>query len=104
MSGCRQSNTSNLFSVSGTFGELQVVASGDSVVVDVQSRAYDTTGRLHRDHAATRLPLRIAMRLRDLLDRAIVVSADFAPRSRGAGSNAATGVTPARTDVVDGRL
>jgi hypothetical protein len=104
MSGCHQSNTPGLFSAAGTFGELQVVGTRDYVVVDVQSRNYDTTGCLHRDHAVTRLPLRTAMRLRDLLNQAIAASADFAPGSPGVWSNAAIRAALARADALDGRL
>jgi hypothetical protein len=66
-----QHNTSRLFSSSGTFGEIQIVAGQDHVIVDVQARNYDTSGHLHRDHALANLSLASAARLRDLLDEAI---------------------------------
>ena len=74
MSGLRQYSTPKSCSVVGTFGELQVTAAHEHVVVDVQSRNYDTVGHLHCAHALVKLPLETAMRLRDLLDQAIETS------------------------------
>ena len=74
MSGLQQYSTPRSCSVVGTFGELQVTATHKHVVVDVQSRNYDTVGRLQCAHALVRLPLETAMRLRDLLDQAIETS------------------------------
>lgn len=53
MSGLIHPNTVHRSSVVGTFGELQVVAAGETVVVDVRSCGYDTAvggladGRCH---------------------------------------------------------
>jgi hypothetical protein len=74
MSGFRQHNTPKSCSVVGTFGELQVSAAHEHVVLDIQSRNYNTVGHLHREHALVKLPLETAMRLRDLLDQAIETS------------------------------
>ncbi len=74
MSGLQQYSTPKSCSVVGTFGELQVTATHEHVVVDVQSRNYDTVGHLHCAHALVKLPLETAMRLRDLLDQAIETS------------------------------
>jgi hypothetical protein len=74
MSGFQQYSTPKSCSVVGTFGELQVTACREHVVVDVQSRNYDTGGHLHCEHALARLPLQKALRLRDLLDQAIEAS------------------------------
>jgi hypothetical protein len=74
ISGFHQFSTTKSCSVSGTFGELQVTGSREHVVVDVQSRNYDTVGHLHCEHALARLPLQQALRLRDLLDQAIEAS------------------------------
>jgi hypothetical protein len=74
MSGLQQFNTPRSCSVTGTFGELQVTAALEHVVVDVQSRNYNTVGHLLCEHALVKLPLATAMRLRDLLDQAIETS------------------------------
>ncbi|MGD0109286.1 MAG: hypothetical protein ABSC06_35405 [Rhodopila sp.] len=74
MSGSQQYSTLKSCSVVGTFGELQVTACHEHVVVDLQSRNYDTVGHLHCEHALARLPLQKALRLRDLLDQAIQAS------------------------------
>jgi len=71
---CKQSalsDTSRLFSTAGTFGEIQVVSTSRNVVIDVQGRNYDTSGRLHCDHGLAALPLQAAVKLRDLLSEAI---------------------------------
>lgn len=85
-------NTSRLFSTSGTFGEVQIVASQEHVTVDMQTRNYDTTGHLHCDHALANLSLIAAMRLRDLLDEAIDhahgIALDTRQTSRWGGSPA----------------
>jgi hypothetical protein len=74
MSGFHQTSTPKSCSVAGTFGELQVTAAYEHVVVDVQSRNYNTVGHLHCEHALVKLPLEMAIRLRDLLDQAIETS------------------------------
>jgi hypothetical protein len=74
MSGFQQYSIPNSFSVVGTFGEQQVTVAREHVVVDLQSRNYDTGGHLHCEHALARLPLQKARRLRDLLDQAIEAS------------------------------
>jgi hypothetical protein len=68
----QQHNTCRLFSTAGTFGEIQIVAGQEHVIVDLQARNYDTAGHLHRDHALANLSLSAATRLRDLLDEALV--------------------------------
>ena len=60
-----------LYSTSGTFGEITVIAASESIVVDATTRNYDTAGHLHREHALARLSLSAAARLRDLLSAAI---------------------------------
>ena len=65
------SNTNRLYSTAGTFGEIQIVAGQHHVIMDVQSRNYDTAGHLHRDHALASLSLSAAAHLRDLLDEAL---------------------------------
>jgi hypothetical protein len=64
-------NTTRLLSCAGTFGEIQIVAASENVVVDVEARNYDTAGHLHRDRALANLSLAAAARLRDLLSEAI---------------------------------
>jgi hypothetical protein len=65
-----------LFSTGGTWGEAQIVATSENIVLDLQSRAYDTTGHLRREHALANLPVATAIRLRQLLDEAIKASLD----------------------------
>jgi hypothetical protein len=74
ISGLQQYNRTRSCSVLGIFGELQVTASRELVLVDVQSRNYDTVGHLYCEHALAKLPLQNALQLRDLLDRAIEAS------------------------------
>jgi hypothetical protein len=50
-------NTSRLFSVSGTFGDAQIVATRSHVLFDLQTRNYDASGILRRHHALANLPL-----------------------------------------------
>jgi hypothetical protein len=64
-------NTSRLFHTAGTFGKIQIVATQENVVVDVQTRNYATDGQLHRDHALANMSLAAAVRLRDLLIEAV---------------------------------
>jgi hypothetical protein len=86
MSGFQQYSTPKSYSVVGTFSELQVTACHEHVVVDVQSRNYDTVGHLQCEHALARLPLHIALRLRDLLNQAIEASRVTAQPGRWSNS------------------
>jgi hypothetical protein len=71
------SSNLRLCSTAGTWGEAQIVAvAARNVVLDLQTRNYDTTGVLHRQHALANLPLSAAVRLRDLLDEAIQTALD----------------------------
>src|ERR1700678_3876896 len=64
-------STSEFCSLAEVFGELQVTACREHVVVEVQSCNDDTVGHVNWKHALARLPLQKALRLRDLLDQAI---------------------------------
>lgn len=75
MRGYTSSNTSRLLSTAGTFGEIQIVAGSDRVVIDATTRNYDVLGHLHCEHALADLSLSAAVRLRDLLDEAITHAA-----------------------------
>jgi hypothetical protein len=70
------STPARLFSTAGTWGEAQIVSTSDSIVLDLQSRIYDTTGRLNREHALANLSISTAIRLRELLGEAIEASLD----------------------------
>jgi hypothetical protein len=96
-----QHNTSRLFSTADTFGEIQIVAGSECVVVDVQARNYDTAGHLHRDHALANLSLTAAARLRDLLSEAIdhARSVTLDSRQTALWSNAASTARVARRSV-----
>jgi hypothetical protein len=65
-----QHNTTRLSQTTGRFGGIRIVAT-QSVVVDVQTRNYDTARHLRRAHALANLPLSAAARLRNPLDQAI---------------------------------
>jgi hypothetical protein len=71
MSQHQSSNTCRLLVASGTWGDAQIVASPSHVLVDLNTRNYDTAGHLHRDHALASLSLSAAARLRDLLAEAV---------------------------------
>jgi hypothetical protein len=49
------SNTTRLYSTAGTFGEFDIVATADKIVVDARTRNYDVAGHLHCDHALANL-------------------------------------------------
>lgn len=71
MSSYHTSNTSRLLLTAGTFGEIQLVAASDRVMIETSARNYDALGHLHREHALANLPLDAAIRFRDLLSEAI---------------------------------
>jgi hypothetical protein len=89
-------NTSSLFSISGTFGDAQIVATRDRVLVDLQTRNYDSGGILRKHHALANLPLEIASRLRDLLNEAIAAAADAPQHQPGLWSEATSAHTARR--------
>jgi hypothetical protein len=86
----RNANTSRLFSVSGTFGDAQIVATPSRILIDLQSRNWDSTGSLHKEHAIANLPIDTAIRLHDLLGAAIDASTDANPHQPGLWSDATT--------------
>nr|WP_294516061.1 hypothetical protein [uncultured Rhodopila sp.] len=86
-------NTSRLFSISGTFGEAQIVASRSRILIDLQTRNYDSGGILRKHHALANLPLATASQLRDLLNQAIAAAADAPQHQPGLWSDATTGHT-----------
>ena len=71
--------TSLLRCVTGGFGTVQIVAAPQKVLLDLQSRAYNTVGLLHQDHAAALLPLDDARRLLVELTAAVAQSEALAP-------------------------
>lgn len=89
-------NTSRLFSVSGTFGDAQIVATRDRVLIDLQTRNYDAGGILRKHHALANLPLETASRLRDLLNEAIAAAADAPQHQPGLWSEATSAHTARR--------
>jgi hypothetical protein len=82
------SNTPRLYSTSGTFGEIDIVASDRGVTLSVTGRNYDTLGRLHLGNALANLSVSDAQRLSGLLSEAIAVSQDADPRQPGLWSEA----------------
>ncbi len=82
-------STAFLRSLADTFGEVQIVAAPNRVVLDLQALNYDTAGFLHRDYALASLSVGAAVQLRDLLSAAIVAAADMPPVQPGIWSNAA---------------
>jgi hypothetical protein len=83
-------NTSRLFSVSGTFGDAQIVAIRSRVLFDLQTRNYDAGGILRRHHALANLPLDTASQIRDLLSQAIAAAAEAPEHQPGLWSEATT--------------
>jgi hypothetical protein len=77
-----------LFSASGLFGWIDLVASDRGVLLSLTGRNYDTEGRLHRDSALANLSLAEARRLSGLLKEAIAASADADPQQPGLWSEA----------------
>jgi|SRR4051794_20119872 hypothetical protein len=89
-------NTGFLRSIGGSFGEVQVVAISNRIVINLQTRDYDTTGFLNRDHALASLPLDAAIQLRDLLSEAIVAAENVRPHHPGIWSDATNRTVPHR--------
>jgi hypothetical protein len=84
----RLHSTGFLRSIYGTFGEVQLVAVPNRVVVDLQTQNYDTGGFLNKDHALASLPLDAAIQLRDLLSEAIVAAKNANSHHPGIWSDA----------------
>ena len=89
-------NTSSLFSVSGTFGDAQIVATRDRVLIDLQTRNYDSGGILRKHHALANLPLETASQIRDLLSQAIAAAAEAPQHQPGMWSDATIAHTSRR--------
>jgi hypothetical protein len=66
----RRSSAARLFSVGGSFGEVQIVA-GHDLLFDLQARIYDVFGRRHVSHATALLPIEEAIRLETVLGEAL---------------------------------
>jgi len=92
----RLHSTGFLRSVGGTFGEVQIVAISNRVVVDLQTQNYDTAGFLNRNHALASLPLDAAIQLRDVLSEAIVTAENARPHHPGIWSDATNHAVPHR--------
>jgi len=56
-------------SVKLRFGEIQLVARDEGVLIDVQSCGYDTMGRAYPQHACDTMSLEETRALRDALTR-----------------------------------
>nr|WP_294546620.1 hypothetical protein [uncultured Rhodopila sp.] len=98
MSSFTGSNTApRLFSTGDTWGEAQIVAMPDRIVLDIQSRNYDSTGQLRQDHALANMPIRDAIRLRGLLGKAIAAAAEVTPPQPGPWSDTVNAASEART-------
>jgi hypothetical protein len=63
-------------STGGTWGEIQIVGTAETLVLDIQARNYDSAGHLRRDHAVVNISVHTAMRLHQILDEAIEASLD----------------------------
>jgi hypothetical protein len=88
MRGSDERNTSRLYSVSDSFGDAQIVAVPERVILDLQSRNYDSEGRVHKGHALADMSLTTAIRLRELLGEAIAVATGAIPVQPGLWSEA----------------
>jgi hypothetical protein len=82
--------TSSLYSMAGSFGEFQVVATPKAVVLDVQAQAWDVDGRRRHQSALAHLTVSEAGRLRDLLNEAIIVAEAADARQPGLWSETTT--------------
>jgi hypothetical protein len=49
------------------FGEIQLVVRAEGVLIDLQSRGYDTLGRTYRQHACSAMSVEETLALRDAL-------------------------------------
>jgi hypothetical protein len=76
-------STPRLFSASGTYGEVDIVASDRGVLLSLTGRNYDTMGALHLGSALANLTVCEARRLSGLLQEAIAVSQDADPHQPG---------------------
>jgi len=83
-------STPRLFSASGTYGEVDIVASDRGVLLSLTGRNYDTMGALHRGSALANLTVADARRISRLLQEAVAVSQDADPRQPGLWSEATT--------------
>jgi hypothetical protein len=93
-------NTSRLFSISGTFGDAQIVATASRVLIDLQTRNYDANGDLRKHHALADLPLEMASSIHDLLGKAIAAAADAPEHQPGLWSEATAAHTALRLQKV----
>lgn len=76
-------STPRLFSASGTYGEVDIVASDRGVLLSLTGRNYDTMGALHLGSALANLTVPDARRVSRLLQEAIAVSQDAHPHQPG---------------------
>jgi hypothetical protein len=81
-------NTSSLRSVNGSFGEAQIVAVPNRVVLDIAARNFDTLGFSHTSSALASMDVDAAIQLRDALSAAINAAANLPPAHPGIWSTA----------------
>jgi hypothetical protein len=81
-------STGFLRSISDTFGEAQIVAVPSRIIIDIETKNYDTAGFLHKDHALASLSVDAAAELRDALTAAIAAAANAIPAHPGIWSDA----------------
>lgn len=72
------SQRSVLLSVSARRADLQIVATSETVALDLQARNYTADGRLQRQNALAVLSVEEARKVRDLLDQALSASENVA--------------------------
>jgi hypothetical protein len=71
---------SNSMMVTASSADVQVVAAASRILVDVQTRHFDTAGQSRRDHACAGLSVSEASRLYVLLGKAIAIAVEAEPR------------------------
>jgi hypothetical protein len=76
-----------LLSTAGIWGEIQIVSTSETIVLDIQVHNDDPTGHLHRDHAVAPLSVVTAIRLHILLSEAIEAALDYEPHQLGLWSD-----------------
>jgi hypothetical protein len=66
--------------VTASSADVQVLAAASRILVDVQTRHFDTAGHSGRDHACADLSVSEARRLYILLGNAVAIAAEAEPR------------------------
>jgi hypothetical protein len=102
MSQLTKSYSTALYSTSGRFGEIQLLATSQDIVLDVQAQCNGGDGQRRRQYAPAQLPLADARHLRGLLDAAIRAAETAASPPSRLWSNSATATMARAAARADG--